>query len=258
VKKPRSVRQATVKIRQSGMDIRKSTVHNVAKVAGLKSYVQQKKPLLSQAQKHKRLAFATKFKDFDWKSVIFSDETTFQLMGNKGRRRFWATSPAEVPTAPAVKYPEKLHVWAGFSYYGKTRLYCFTGNMNAPFYLGILQERLLKDATAMFGSEPWVFLQDSDPKHTSNRVREWLEENVEYIPKADWPANSPDINCLENLWAVLKKRVNERQPRNLEELQRAIEREWDAVTPGQIQNLVNSMDRRLAAVRENQGGSTSY
>jgi hypothetical protein len=130
--------------------------------------------------------------------------------------------------------------------------------MDTPFYLGILQVRLLADAAAMFGNEPWAFLQDSDPKHTSNRVREWLDENVEYIAKTDWPANSPDINCLENLWAVLKKRVNEHNPRDLDQLQRAVETEWDAVTPGLLQNLVDSMGRRLAAVRENQGGPTAY
>jgi hypothetical protein len=245
-------------LRLRGVDVQKDTVHKAARASGLKSYVEQQKPLLTGSQRQRRLEFAEKYKNFDWRTVLFCDETTFHVMGHGGRRRFWAESRDQVPIRPRVKHPQKLHAWCGFAYNGKTELFCFTGNMNADFFLGILDKRLLKDAQAIFGNEPWTLLQDSDPKHTAKKVQRWLEENVDFIPPDDWPGNSPDINCIENLLSTWKRRVYARNPRDLDELQLAMEREWKAIPATQLHNLVDSMDDRLTAVCDNRGGSTDY
>lgn len=57
-------------------------------MCGLKAYVCHKKLLLTQAHKQKRLAWvkahahwATK----NWKTVVFSDESEFNLVGSDGR-----------------------------------------------------------------------------------------------------------------------------------------------------------------------------
>ena len=157
-----------------------------------------------------------------------------------------------------MKHPPKLHVWAGMSYYGKTELYMFTGNMDAEFYEGILKERLLPDAARMFGGRPWVFQQDGHPKHNSARVQAWLRDNVRFLAKGDWPANSPDLNPMENLWAYLQQRVYAREPRTLAGLQQVIQQEWETIPIEKLQRLVNSMPRRFAAVQYKQGGPTSY
>ena len=138
---------------------------------------------------------------------LFSDEKTFQLFGHPHNRYIWAPEASDVPAQASVKHPPKLHVWAGMSYNGKTELYMFKGNMDAEFYEGILKERLLPDAARMFGGRPWVFQQDGDPKHNSARVQAWLRDNVRFLAKGDWPANSPDLNPMENLWAYLQQRV---------------------------------------------------
>ena len=258
-KKDRSVRRVAALLRERyGIHLSNASVFRAARAAGLKSYLRPTKPFLTDAHKLRRLAFVRKYRRLNWRQVLFSDEKTFQLFGHPHNRYIWAPEASDVPAQATVKHPPKLHVWAGMSYYGKTELYMFTGNMDAEFYEGILKERLLPDAARMFGGRPWVFQQDGDPKHNSARVQAWLRDNVRFLAKGDWPANSPDLNPMENLWAYLQQRVYAREPRTLAGLQQVIQQEWETIPIEKLQRLVNSMPRRFAAVQYKQGGPTSY
>lgn len=233
-------------------------MYRAAKLLGLRAYKRPRKPLLTPANKARRLAFANKYRGQNWRLVLFSDEKTFELFAQPHNQYVWTDRADQVNPLPTVKHPPKLHVWAGISYFGKTELYVFTGNMDAPFYKGILKERLVTDASRIFGGRRWLFQQDGDPKHTSRLVQDWLERRVRFIRKSDWPPNSPDLNPIENLWAYLQEKVYARSPRTLDGLQRIIEDEWEAIPIEKLRHLVDSMPRRLAAVEHMQGGSTSY
>ena len=70
------------------------------------------------------------------------------------------------------KYPVKIHVWAGISMRGTTRLIIFDGIMDAEFYVRILEKALLPSTRKLYPGTNYLFKQDNDPKHTSRRARE--------------------------------------------------------------------------------------
>ncbi|ORD98770.1 TCB2 [Hepatospora eriocheir] len=50
--------------------------------------------------------------------------------------------------------------------------------------------------------DEFILQQDNDPKHTSNVVKDWLDEkNIDVLP---WPPQSPDMNPFEHIWAYMK------------------------------------------------------
>ena len=79
-----------------------------------------------------------------------------------------------------------------------------------------------------------------------------------FLPKADWPGNSPDLNPIENLWAKLQTAVNEREPKDVSALKRAINKEWSKMDNSFVARYIMSMPRRLDAVRNSNGMHTKY
>ena len=90
--------------------------------------------------------------------------------------------------------------------------------MDADFYIEILRNQL-PGIKEMLGRN-WRFQQDNDPKHTCRKAKGFINENIPVL--IDWPANSPDINPIENLWGLVKKNVKMRRPQNLKDLERLI------------------------------------
>ncbi|GMF31483.1 unnamed protein product [Phytophthora lilii] len=61
-----------------------------------------------------------------------------------------------------------------------------------------------------------------------------------------WPARSPDLNPIENLWSIISRRVyaNGRQFASVSELTTALYEAWDAIESSTLNALINSMPHR--------------
>jgi transposase len=95
-----------------------------------------------------------------------------------------------------------------------------------------------------------------DPKHTSRVAKEFLGNNVPEV--MDWPSNSPDLNPIENLWAIVKRNTELRRPKNLSELEIFLCEEWEKIPNSLLINLVNSMPQRCREVIDKNGERIPY
>ncbi len=68
----------------------------------------------------------------------------------------------------------------------------------------------------------------------------------------------PDLNPIEHLWGILKRKVEERKVSNIHQLRDVNMEEWKRSPVANCETLVNSMAKRVTAVQDNNGGHTKY
>ena len=212
--------------------------------------------LIRETNKQKRLEFALANLYEPFNDVIFSDETTVQL---ESHRRYCYRKTGEKPRLkPRPKHPTKVHVWAGISKKGPTGICIFEGTMDAPLFCEILRRTLLPFIATNFpvvGSHR--LMQDNDPKHTSRVAQEFYAASG-----INWwrtPAESPDMNLIENVWHELKEYIRrEIKPTTKEQLVQGIKEFWATVTPHKCCRYISHLNKVLPKVIEKQGGATGY
>ena len=129
--------------------------------------------------------------------------------------------------------------------------------MEQHLFVDILRETLLPFIRQVYPTGHRL-MQDNDPKHTSLYGRDFLEDN-----NVNWwrtPAESPDMNPIENLWGLLASKVyaGNRQFEYLDDLKEAIIHAWEEITTEDCRKYINSMPKRCMAVLEARGGHTKY
>ena len=85
-------------------------------------------------------------------------------------------------------------------------------------------------------------------------------ENENDIPTLEWPPQSPDLNIIENVWKVIKTKVQRRidDIRNAEDLKTVVAEIWTPLQPHYIRSLYDSLPRRLRVVLRARGNITKY
>ena len=89
-----------------------------------------------------------------------------------------------------------------------------------------------------------IYQQDRAPCHTAKKVKKWLSnKEISYIE--DWPGQSPDISPIENLWAILKAHIREKDTSTIEKLEKELRMGLKELPPSLLQKLALSVTRRL-------------
>ena len=141
--------------------------------------------------------------------------------------------------------------------YGIGRLHICEGMVNATKYAAVLETKLLASARSLFPDEYWMFQDDNAPCHRAKLVKRWMQSHR--VVQMNWPAQSPDLNPIENLWHRINEIIAKNKPSNKRELIENIIQAWyHIVTREELRNLVQSMPRRCKAVIQNKGFPTKY
>ena len=137
---------------------------------------------------------------------------------------------------------------------GVGELYFIERNMNSNMYCEILLQSMIPSLQKL-GCRA-VFQHDNDPKHISKMTIALLKRLR--VKVMDWPSMSPDLNPIEHLWGILKRKVEVCKVSNICQLCDIVMEEWKSILVATYEALVNSMPRRVKAVLDNDGGLTKY
>ncbi|GFV74438.1 transposable element Tcb2 transposase [Trichonephila clavipes] len=175
----------------------------------------------------------------DWTCVLFSDESRFSLSSDCRRHLIWRESgtayrPENIQEKD--RYPTcSIMVWAGIMINGRTRLHVVAnGTMMGQRYI---DEVLLPHVRLFRGAV-----------------------DSEGIQRLVWPARSPDLKPIENVWDALGRQVAGRNypPTNKNILIRALTEEWDKLPQQLLNNVVQSLVRRVECCITLHGGYIPY
>jgi transposase len=257
LKRTPSLRKCEAHLTSCGMTVSRGTIHSYASER-LSKVKPRKAPQLNAQHIEKRLVFANtylnKSKRF-WRQVLYADEHAFDL--HSLPEHVYVDKGSPPPRVPAPTHPKYLHLWGGFTSKGVATLTRLDEPLTSEIYTELLGKKIIPEVNKLLGKS-WRLLHDSTSRgpHGSHETREWLSTHLSFFDP--WPPNSPDLNPIENLWAIVNAQVKSLNPKSEEECWRALKDAWQKLDIVTLRNLCDSMPSRLQAVIDAQGGTIPY
>ncbi len=181
-----------------------NTIHRAIRRCRLKLYRSKKKPYLNMIQKRRRFLWAKahlKWTVAKWKTVLWSDESKFEvLFGKLGRHVIRTKKDKDNPSCyqRSVQKPVSLMVWGCMSACGMGSLHIWKGTINAERYIQV------PDVVSFREDLACIFQHDNARPHTAS-ITTWLHRRRIRVLK--WPACSPDLSPIENIWRIIKRKM---------------------------------------------------
>jgi hypothetical protein len=248
-------------VRELELPVSARTVRRRLDEVGLYGRVQQEEHAYTDENIRRRISFAEGYSHWnedDWSRVIFSDETHFYL-GHHGREYVQRPIGAALDPKYTLKTDRlegKVSLWGCICAGGLGHAELYVDTLDARRYQSILALNLVSSAHHFWPKGHWWYQQDNWSVHTAGTSQAWFHNHG--IDLIDWPAWSPDLNPIENLWNDLKRRVYAHHAKMMEELEHWIGMEWQATELNFISHICRSMPQRMQLLRANHGHKISY
>lgn len=143
-------------------------------------------------------------------------------------------------------------VWGAIGKGWRSPLVLVKGKLNAQGYIDLLADNeIFSSLNEFYGEKQYFFEQDGAPSHRAKKTINWInEQDVQVIE--NWPANSPDLTCIEQVWAILENRIQKYSIDSLKSLYEALQKEWYSIPTEKLNGLINQTpDRFKLCIQEN-------
>ena len=239
-----------------GIELSEQTVTKIRRELGWIQKGTRYCQMIRNENKEKRLVWCQNMiadgETFD--DVIFTDESKIELKDVCQRSYRKVGQP--VPRRKKAKHPYSMLVWGGISRRGPTPLLMFNGIMDSAWYQkNILYNQFLPFVDVTFPDSHRLY-QDNDPKHTSKATQKFMIEHG-----INWwqsPAESPDLNPIENLWNEMKVSCTKKRPKSKHDLQSALVEFWQTVTPKKCNDYIDHVYKVMPVVVEKKGDVSGF
>ncbi len=153
--------------------------------------------------------------------VIFAFHLEIKVPESGGREE---RHRIHVAWSPVWSFHSQWWFGAAMSSAGVGPLCFLKSTVNAAIYQEILEHFMLPSADKLYGDADFIFKQDLAPAHTVKCTKSWFNDHG--VTVLNWSANSPDLNPIENLWSMVKRKMRDTRPNNVDDLKAAIKAAW--------------------------------
>ncbi|KAA8499347.1 Transposable element Tc3 transposase [Porphyridium purpureum] len=202
---------------------------------------------LSRENRLRRVAFAMQNlnKIEEHRKVIFTDEKKFNLDGPDGYSGQWVRTGELPDRVRRHTSGGSVMFWMAISSAGKMALLKTPARITSENYVAMLESSRVATIFGETHPEGWTFMQDNAPAHAARNTKSFFAREGWHV--MDWPAYSPDLNPVENVWSIMSRRIyaGNRQYESLSELEAEIIEVWASITNAEVRSLLTGWNARL-------------